>query len=193
MEKDSHRLTEEQDANEEEEIVINEGKQLHEITDAIAPLLAADAHHFSDCQCLPHPTAPVTAPAPAPLSVPLPTPAPTPIAGSTCLGPQRHQRPSALSVDCFFAHPARLPCSNCKVPPPFPRQHTPALPRQQFPFLILHLLPLCVLRVSLGRSFQMSFFSLLCFFSANYFRSRQRDNAHISLSPIGDYVSKIEV
>lgn len=32
------------DANVEEEIVINEGKQLHEITDAIAPLLAADAH-----------------------------------------------------------------------------------------------------------------------------------------------------
>lgn len=46
MENDSHRLTEEQDANEEEEIVINEGKQLHEITDAIAPLLAADAHHI---------------------------------------------------------------------------------------------------------------------------------------------------
>lgn len=86
------------DANEAEEIVINEGKQLHEITDAIAPLLAADAH--------PHIPHSLTA---------CPTPAATPIAGSTCLGPQRHQRPSALSVDCFFAHPARVPCSNCKV------------------------------------------------------------------------------
>lgn len=39
------------DTDEDEDVVvINEGKQLHEITDAIAPLLAADAHHIPQPQ-----------------------------------------------------------------------------------------------------------------------------------------------
>lgn len=123
---------------------------------------------------------PVTAP--APLSVALPTPAATPIAGSTCLGPQRHQRPSALSVDCFFAHPARVPCSNCKVSS-LPSAHfCPAILDSAFVTSLCSLYSVCLWGVvsKWVFSFSLSFFFLPIIFARDSETARQREHFFIT-------------
>lgn len=120
------------DANVEEEIVINEGKQLHEITDAIAPLLAADAHPH-----IPHSLTASPNPQPHcqwhfPLQLQPQSLVPPALDRNAIRGHQRFQLIVSLPTQPEFL--AAIVKS-----PPSP-QHTSALA-----LLILHLLPLCVL------------------------------------------------
>lgn len=119
---------------------------------------------------------------------------------------EKQSSPSTLSVDCFHAW---------QQPQPHPFQH----PSQPHPHTkkisgsstILNFSgntrasvpapvpPLCTWTTSLGRSYQMSFhffppffcFSIILLCSISFLRARTY--AYISLSPIGDYVSGIEV